>query len=178
MNPLFSDELGYIVSDAKEYGQTRWELVKLTLLEKLGRLAGLLLFGLTLILLVFALLAGGSIALIYALSTCMPSWGAALIVAGLWGILLAVVIWLRKPLFVYPMLGAVANILFTKKPAHKLTEESIAQETEMIRFRAQEQEKNLRRETMRIEHSWMQLLAQFTSAGNLLRMLFNHFKGA
>ena len=73
MNDWLQDEYGYVISDVKEYGKTRWEWLKLKVLDKLGRIAGLLLIGFALILLFFAILVGGGIALIYALSPCMPT---------------------------------------------------------------------------------------------------------
>ncbi len=176
MNDWLQDEYGYVISDVKEYGKTRWEWLKLKVLDKLGRIAGLLLFGFALILLFFAILVGGGIALIYALSTCMPTWGAALIVTAIWALVLTAVILMRKQLFINPMLAAMAEILLTDKPAKKLTEDTLRQQTEMVEYKAQAQEMGLQREAKRVERSWTQVVSRLSSVGNLLRTVLGWFK--
>ena len=104
-------DLDYLLADLQEYGKTRFEQAKLTLLDKLSRIAALLLLGLAVILIVFAIVAIGGVALISALSNCMPTWAAALIVAAIWLVFLVLVIALRKHLFLNPMLAAIAAIL-------------------------------------------------------------------
>ena len=176
MSDWLQEEYGYVISDVKEYGKTRWEWLKLKLLDKLGRIAGLLLFGFALILLFFAILVGGGIALIYALSTCMPTWVAALIVTAIWALVLTGVILLRKQLFINPMLSAIAEILLTDKPKRKLTEDTLRQQTEMVEYKAQAQEMGLQREAKRVERSWTEVIARLTSAGNIIRTILGWFK--
>lgn len=176
MNDRLQEEYGYVISDVKEYGKTRWEWLKLRLLDKLGRIAGLLLFGFALILLFFAILVGGGIALIYALSTCMPTWGAALIVTAIWVLVLAGVILLRKELFINPMLDAIAGILLTDKPAKKVTEDTLRQQTEMVEYKVQAQKMGLKREAKRVERSWTQVISRLTSAGNIVRTIMRWLK--
>lgn len=163
-------DLDYLLADLQEYGKTRFEQAKLTLLDKLSRIAALLLLGLAVILIVFAIVAIGGVALISALSNCMPTWAAALIVAAIWLVFLVLVITLRKHLFLNPMLAAIAAILFgTQK--RNLTVESLNQETQMLDYKAGEQEKNLQREAERMQRSWMDLLERFTMARNLVSNL-------
>lgn len=163
-------DLDYLLADLQEYGKTRFEQAKLTLLDKLSRIAALLLLGLAVILIVFAIVAIGGVALISALSNCMPTWAAALIVAAIWLVFLVLVITLRKHLFLNPMLAAIAAILFgTQK--RNLTVESLNQETQMLDYKAGEQEKNLQREAERMQRSWMDLLERFTAARNLVSNL-------
>ncbi|MCR4664660.1 MAG: hypothetical protein K5660_04770 [Paludibacteraceae bacterium] len=169
------EEYEYFLADLQEYGKTRLEQAKLTVLDKLARIAGLILLGLTVILIIFAVIAVGGVALISALSSCMPVWAAALIVAALWLLILLVVVCFRKQLFFNPMLAAVAAILFSSKPKNNLTIESVRQESEMLQYKASEQEKNLQRETERIQRSWTGLLDHFVSARNLIEKIVKRF---
>ncbi|MBQ7697582.1 MAG: hypothetical protein IJT35_03270 [Paludibacteraceae bacterium] len=164
-------DLDYLLADLQEYGKTRFEQAKLTLLDKLSRIAALLLLGLAVILIVFAIVAIGGVALISALSNCMPTWAAALIVAAIWLVFLIIVIALRKHLFLNPMLAAIAAILFGQQTKRNLTVESLNQETQMLDYKAGEQEKNLQREAERMQRSWMDLLERFTVARNLVSNL-------
>ncbi len=171
------EEYEYLLADLQEYGRTRWEQAKLTLLDKVSRIAGLLLLGLAVILIVFALVAFGGVALISALSDCMPVWAASLIVAALWIILLVVVISLRRQLFINPMLAAIAAILFTGQPKRKLTVEKVQQESEMLAYKAGEQEKQLNRETERIRRSWIGLFERFATVRSLLDRVIERIFG-
>ncbi|MBP5477286.1 MAG: phage holin family protein [Paludibacteraceae bacterium] len=162
------EEYEYLLADLQEYGKTRWEQAKLTVLDKVSRIVGLLLFGLTVILIVFVVVALGGVALISALSNCMPTWAAVLIVAGLWILLLVIVVCLRKRLFLNPMLAAISAILFARQPKRKLTIENVQQQSEMLAYKATEQEKNLQRETERIQRSWVGLFERFATVRSLL----------
>lgn len=114
-----SKEYAYLLADVKQYLNTRWELFKLDFLEKLSRLIGMLLFGLVLILLLFAIIGFGGLAAIYALSLCMPLWAATLIIVACWLVLLVAVICFRKQLFVNPIIAAVSAILFESRAQEK-----------------------------------------------------------
>ncbi len=171
------EEYEYLLADLQEYGKTCWEQAKLTVLDKLGRIAGLLLLGLTVILILFAVVAAGSVALISVLSGCMPVWAAALIVAAIWLLLLVVVICLRKQLFLNPMFAAIAAILFTNRPKRKISVDSVAQQTELLRYKAGEQEKVIQRDAERIQRSWTgffeHLAAVRNVVGNVLGRIFH-----
>lgn len=162
------EEYEYLLADLQEYAKTRWEQAKLTVLDKVSRILGLLLLGLTVILIVFAIVAVGGVALISALSDYMPIWAASLIVAAIWIVLLVAVICLRKQLFLNPMLAAIAAILFSAQPKRKLTIEQVQQQSEMLAYKAGEQEKNINRETERIQRNWTGLIERFATARNLL----------
>ena len=116
------DEYQYLIDDAREYLGTRWELAKLTFLEKLARIIGLILFGLVVILLTFAIIGFGGIAAIFALSACMPTWAATLIIVAVWALLLCGAVTFRKQLFINPVLAAVSAILFAPREKKKAIE--------------------------------------------------------
>ena len=162
------EDYEYLLSDLQDYGKIRWEQVKLTILDKLARIVGLLLLGLAVIMLLMAVLAVGSVALISVLSDCMPVWAASLIVAAIWILILVTVVSCRKQLFINPMLTAVAAILFTNQPKRKISADSMEQQSEMLNYKAGEQEKNIQREVDRIQRSWIDLFERVATVRNLL----------
>ena len=162
------EDYEYLLSDLQDYGRIRWEQVKLTILDKLARIVGLLLLGLAVIMLLMAVLAVGSVALISVLSDCMPVWAASLIVAAIWILILVTVVCCRKQLFINPMLTAVAAILFTNQPKRKISADSMEQQSEMLNYKASEQEKNIQREVDRIQRSWIDLFERVATVRNLL----------
>ncbi len=162
------EDYEYLLSDLQDYGKIRWEQVKLTILDKLARIVGLLLLGLAVIMLLMAVLAVGSVALISVLSDCMPVWAASLIVAAIWILILVAVVSCRKQLFINPMLTAVAAILFSNQPKRKISADSMVQQSEMLNYKAGEQEKNIQREVDRIQRSWIDLFERVATVRNLL----------
>ncbi len=176
MNLSLNEEYTYLVEDGKEYGKSWWELLKITLLDKISRIVGLLLFGLAVILFSFAIVAGLSVALIYALSLCMPSWAATLIVVAVWVLILLLLIVLRKQIFLNPVIGAIAAILFADKANKKMTIDTVAQDMQMAQYKVAEQEKNLRRDVSRVESRVNSIIEQVNSFGNTFRRVLNFFK--
>ena len=85
-------------------GQSFADVSKLRLVGVVSRILGLFLLIFTVVLLVLALLSFGAVAVINALSNHMPIWAAALILAGVYSVLIAVTIALRKPLFIHPFI--------------------------------------------------------------------------
>lgn len=98
--------------DIKQLALTRLDLLKVDLLGKVAKIAGLVLFALALILLVFAVISFGCLALIYTLAQTLPMWASALIVTGLWLLIMIGIIAFRNQLFFNPMLAAISAILF------------------------------------------------------------------
>ncbi|MGM9836890.1 MAG: phage holin family protein [Paludibacteraceae bacterium] len=108
------DEAQYqkIVEDSRAYLNTRYELLRLSLLEKLSRVLGLLLLALTVVLLLFAVLAFGALALVYVLAQWIPVWSAFLIIGAVFLLLLVLAFVCRKQWFINPIVGALSTILF------------------------------------------------------------------
>ena len=132
------EDYEYLLSDLQDYGKIRWEQVKLTILDKLARI------------------------------DCMPVWAASLIVAAIWILILVAVMCCRKQLFINPMLTAVAAILFTNQPKRKISADSMEQQSEMLNYKAGEQEKNIQREVDRIQRTWIDLFERVATVRNLL----------
>jgi hypothetical protein len=98
--------------DIKQLAFTKLDLLKVDLLGKVAKIAGLILFALALILLVFAVISFGCLALIYALAQTLPMWASALIVTALWLLIMIGIVVFRNQLFFNPMLAAISAILF------------------------------------------------------------------
>ena len=99
-------------ADLKQLASTKFDLLKVGFLEKAAKIVGLILFALVLILLLFAIISFGCLALIFALGESLPMWAAALIVVALWLLIMAGAITFRTQLFIHPMLAAISAILF------------------------------------------------------------------
>ena len=102
-----------LLADAKDYSITQINLLKLSLLEKLSKIIGLLLVGLVVVLLAFAALAYAGLALAFLLAHWIPLWASCLIMGGVFLLFMLLAIIFRKPLFVYPMVAVISAILFS-----------------------------------------------------------------
>ena len=99
-------------ADIKQFASTKFDLLKIDFLEKAARIVGLILFALVLVLLLFAVISFGCLALIFALGQTLPLWVSALIVVALWLLIMIGAIVFRRQLFINPMLAAISSILF------------------------------------------------------------------
>ena len=110
-----NDVIGQIKNEVSTYGKSLGEVGKLRLIRVISRLLGLFLMLFIVLLLVFALLSFGAVAIIDRLSYHMPIWAAALIMGGLYLILIAVVVICRKPLFINPFIKAMSQDIATEE---------------------------------------------------------------
>ena len=101
-----------LLADCKSYLRTRYDLLRLSLLDKLSRILGLVLLALVVVLLLFAFLAFAALALVFVLAQWVPMWGACLIIGGVYLLLLVLAIAFRKQWFVNPLIGTLSAILF------------------------------------------------------------------
>ena len=99
-------------ADIKQFASTKFDLLKVDFLEKAAKIVGLILFALVLVLLLFAVISFGCIALIFAIGQALPMWASTLIVVGLWLLIMVGAIMFRQQLFINPMLAAISSILF------------------------------------------------------------------
>ena len=107
-----SDKYQQTWADIKQFASTKFDLLKVGFLEKAARIVGLILFALVLVLLLFAVISFGCLALIFAIGQTLPLWASALIVTGLWLLMMICAIVYRRQLFINPMLAAISSILF------------------------------------------------------------------
>lgn len=108
------DETQYqkLLDDCKSYLNTRYDLLRLSLLAKLSKILGLILLALVVVLLVFAVLSLAALALVFVLAQWLPLWASFLIISGVFLLLLVLAIAFRKQLFVNPLIGTLSTILF------------------------------------------------------------------
>lgn len=99
-------------ADIKQLALTHFDLLKVGFLEKAAKIVGLILFALVIVLLLFAVISFGCLALIYAIGQALPMWASALIVVALWVLLMIGAVAFRDKLFINPMLAAISSILF------------------------------------------------------------------
>ena len=109
-------------ADIKQFASTKFDLLKIDFLEKAARIVGLILFALAIILLLFAVISFGCLALIFAIGQTLPMWASTLIVVGLWLLIMTGAIVFRNQLFIYPILAAISSILF--EPKYKQPQQS------------------------------------------------------
>lgn len=98
-----------IKSEVTAYGESLGEVGKFRLIRMVSRILGQFLFIFTVVLLAFALMAFAAVAVIDALADYMPVWGAALIVGGVFLLLLIGAVACRKKLFVQPFIHIMAQ---------------------------------------------------------------------
>jgi len=118
-----------VQADTLAYVQTRTLLGKLRIIGGVSRVLGLFLLVLTAVLLIFGITAFLSVAAIIALSACMPAWAAALVVGGLYVLMLILVVVYRKKLFINPFVGLLSGIFFEEE-GRKIEEQRLRKEAE------------------------------------------------
>ena len=106
-------------ADIKQFASTKFDLLKVDFLEKAVRIVGLILFALVLVLLLFAVISFGCMALIFAIGQALPMWASTLIVVALWLLIMIGAIAFRQQLFINPMLAAISSILFEHPDAEQ-----------------------------------------------------------
>ena len=111
-NPTFSESVNTLKDHAKEYIDLRVDLVKLVIVEKLSRLASLLL--LFVIFMILLLFAAGFICLAFVLwygQHVGPIWTGALIVVGVLAIKAVILFLMRKRLLLNPIIAQLSKII-------------------------------------------------------------------
>ena len=113
------DETQYqkLLDDCKSYLNTRYDLLRLSLLAKLSKILGLILLAIVVVLLVFAVLSFGALALVFVLAQWIPVWASFLIIGGVFLLLLVLAVVFRKQWFVNPPVCALSAILFADDAA-------------------------------------------------------------
>lgn len=110
-----NDVIGQIKNEVKTYGESIGEVGKLRLIGLISRVLGLFLMMFIVLLLVFALLSFGAVAIIDRLSYHMPIWAAALLMGALYLVLIIIVFACRKPLFVNPFIKQMSAEITTEE---------------------------------------------------------------
>lgn len=118
-----------LLNDGKRYLQTRYDLLRLELLEKLSRIIALLLMVFTSMILLLAAFFYFSFALMEWLGGLVGRIPAVCIIGGFFLLLLLVGVILRRQLFLNPMIRLLSDILF-REPQAPETPNTSAPETD------------------------------------------------
>ncbi|MBQ9704644.1 MAG: phage holin family protein [Paludibacteraceae bacterium] len=113
------DEYKQLLEDSKAYLRTRYDLLRLELLDKLSLILGLLVLIIVLLVVGMGAIAYFSVALVGWLSTVMSTPAACCLLGG---VLVAVVavLWLcRQQLFINPFVKLLSGILFRESEEEK-----------------------------------------------------------
>ena len=114
---LPEEQYQQLLSDARAYLNTQYDILRLGLLEKLSKVIGLIIFALVVILLLFAILGFGAVTVAFVLSQWLPLWASFLIVGGCFLLQLILAFIFRKQWFVNPIVAALSAILFSRDTA-------------------------------------------------------------
>ncbi len=118
-----------LLEDSKSYLQTRYDLLRLELLDKLSQILGLLILVFVAIVLLLVAVAYFSVALVAWMSTVMPTAAACCILGGFFLLLLLVAYLLRNSLFINPLVRTLSQILF-RSEKEQAEDEALEKETE------------------------------------------------
>ena len=106
------DQYKQLIDDAKAYIETRYELLRLELLDKLSMILGMLVLVIVALFLVLAAFAYFSVALVGWMAHVMPVSVACCILAGVLLLILLVLYLLRERLFVNPFIRLLSGIIY------------------------------------------------------------------
>ncbi|MBR1928214.1 MAG: phage holin family protein [Paludibacteraceae bacterium] len=104
-----------LFADCKEYLSTRYDLLRLELLEKLSIIIGMLVFLIVTLFLGFGAIAYFSVALVHLMANVMAPAVACIILGGVLIVILLLLYWQREKLFVNPLVKKLSQILFAPK---------------------------------------------------------------
>jgi len=129
-----------VKQEAETYGKALGNVGRLHLIGLVSRVLGLFLLIFTIVLCVFALLAVGTVVAISALAAYMPVWAAALIIGGVYILLIILAVVCRKQLFIHPFIALLSKQVIgtqdelnleTLKAEHEVALQTIRLETQV-----------------------------------------------
>ena len=107
--------LEQLKNELTDYGKSMGEVGRLRLIGIVSRVLGLFLLIFTLVLCVLALFSFGAVAAIDAMSAYMPVWAAALIIGGVYIVLIIIAIAFYKPLSIHPFIKLLSKEIQTEE---------------------------------------------------------------
>lgn len=118
-----NSEYKKLLDDSKAYFNTRYDLLRLELLDKMSKIIGQIVLALVVVLLVFAALAFFGIGAMFLLSKVVPMPVSCAILGGVFLLLIVLAIVFKEKLFINPMVRTLAGILFGEEQTQAKTEE-------------------------------------------------------
>ena len=117
-----------LLDDGKSYLKTRYDLLRLELLDKLSKIFGQLVLIIVMLFLAMAMVAYLSVALVNALAGVMPVWLACVILAAIFIIAAAILFYNREKIFINPFVKLLSGLLF-EEPQPNENEENGSNQT-------------------------------------------------
>lgn len=115
------DDYKKLLADCKDYIQTRYDLLRLELLDKLSQILGLIVLIIVALILVMGALAYFSVALVHLMSQVMPVSVACLILGCVLLIILLILYLNKEKLFINPFIRILSSLFF-ENPASAETD--------------------------------------------------------
>lgn len=104
-----------LLDDGREYLKTRYDLLRLELLDKLSLILSVLILIIVALFLLLGVIAYFSVALIALLANVMPIWVACCIIGGVLLLLLPIMYVMRQRWFIDPFIKLLSSSLFAPK---------------------------------------------------------------
>ena len=109
-----NSEYRKLLNDTKAYLGTRYNLLRLELLEKLSRIIGLILLALVVVLLALGAFAFFGMAMVFVLSQVMPLWASCCILGGVFVLVIILAFIFKVQWFIDPAVKSLSKILFAE----------------------------------------------------------------
>lgn len=103
-----------LLDDTKSYLNSRYDLLRLEILEKLSRIIGLIILALVVVLLIFGALAFFGMALMFLLSKVLPYGISCCILGALFLLVILLAVVFKESWFVNPVVKSLSKILFAE----------------------------------------------------------------
>ena len=103
-----------LLDDTKSYLNSRYDLLRLEILEKLSRIIGLIILALVVVLLIFGALAFFGMALMFLLSKVLPYGISSCILGGVFLLVILLAVLFKERWFINPTVKSLSKILFAE----------------------------------------------------------------
>jgi hypothetical protein len=103
-----------LLDDTKSYLNSRYDLLRLEILEKLSRIIGLIILALVVVLLIFGALAFFGMALMFLLSKVLPYGISCCILGGVFLLVILLAVLFKERWFINPTVKSLSKILFAE----------------------------------------------------------------
>ena len=103
-----------LLDDTRSYLNSRYDLLRLEILEKLSRIVGLIILALVVVLLVFGALAFFGMALMFLLSKVVPYGVSCCILGAVFLLVVLLAVLFKERWFINPTVKSLSKILFAE----------------------------------------------------------------
>lgn len=103
-----------LLDDTRSYLNSRYDLLRLEILEKLSRIVGLIILALVVVLLVFGALAFFGMALMFLLSKVVPYGVSCCILGAVFLLVVLLAVLFKESWFINPAVKSLSKILFAE----------------------------------------------------------------